>query len=177
MRKTDNGLDIYRWKSGHRVFFTQIQALIFALQDFSNAPNAEKLNVISTLLLGSAVMMQFAADFPGGSYIPVRDSMAHLDENFSGTFSGDHTVMIQAFRAIKEHGEKFPDAFIDYSEALETVYKAHAYVCKKVAGDGGSLANGEIIAWRYIGTKLLGRALKKSGIEGSGMPGKFEAPA
>lgn len=171
-RKIDEQ-DISRWKIGHRFFFVQIQSLIIALRKFEASPSEKCLNDIAALLLGSGTMMQYAANFLGGRYAPIRDSMAHLADNFSGSFSGDHFYMLRGFKKLPPAKMLFPDEYDNFRECLEATYKAHAYVCHKFAGNEGSLANDNIVAWREIATRLLSRALKIAGVEDSEMPRKF----
>ena len=167
--------DIKRWKVGHRMFFVQIQTLILALRKLEESPSGDRLNDISAILLGSGVMMQYSANFIGEKYDPVRDDMADIHPDFSGSFSADHANMIRCFPAIAKAGKLNPEEHEYFRECLEATYKAHSYVCKHFAGEDGSLAQENIVAWRDIATRLLSRALKKSGVEESNMPLKYKA--
>ena len=156
--------DVNRWFIGHQLFFVQIQIMIRLLYKYEQNPSEDILDNLTAVLLGSAVMMEYTADFTGAGYQPVRDSMEEHDPNFSGTFSADHAAMIRNFPKIAKAGEKFPEAYERFRVALEQTYKAHAHVCERFSGDGGSLANDRGVAWETIVGKFLPRALKKAGM-------------
>ena len=167
-------LDIDRWKIGHRFFFAQIQGLICAVMIYKQDPSGEALDDISDLLLGSAVMMQFSADLLGGTYEPVRFDMEQYHEGFTGLYSADHAALVRIYHELSSAKDMFPEEYALLRLALETLYLAHSSVCKKFAGDTGSLANDSVIAWRTILAKFLPRVLKKAGIDDSGVPKAFE---
>lgn len=166
--------DIDRWKIGHRFFFAQIQGLICAVMVFRKYPSGEALDDVSELLLGSAVMMQFSADLLGGTYDPVRLDMEQYHEGFTGLYSADHAALVRSYHELRSAKDVFPEEYARLRLALETLYLAHSTVCKKFAGDNGSLANDSVIAWRTILAKFLPRVLKKAGIDDSGVPKAFE---
>lgn len=177
MVRSLQNLDIQRWKTGHRSFFVIIQTMIIAIQRFAEAPSSERLDEVTSLLAGAGAMMEYSADFVSGDYTDVRDSMAELDPDFSGTFSADHAEMIRHFALLKPFNEQFPAAFKTFQLTLEQVYAAHAFICRRFVGEGGSLANDKRPAWRIVYSKLSKRALAKAGISNSRMPHKYSVNA
>jgi hypothetical protein len=159
-----DGSSLQRWLTGHHLFFVEIQAIILAVDLYVREPNDANLRHVIALLRGSATSMQFAADFSPAAYEPVRQSMAHLDPEFSGLFSADHRVMMQRLKKLKETVARHPSDFRDLKDAISIAYNAHAHVCRRVVGDGGSLANKDGTAWRTILTTLLPLALERIGI-------------
>ncbi|MEM7243345.1 MAG: hypothetical protein AAF429_14270 [Pseudomonadota bacterium] len=155
--------DVARWFAGHQLFFVQIQVMIRLLHKYQSDPSEDILDNLTALLLGSAVTMEYTADFTGAGYQPVRASMEAHDPNFSGTFSADHAVMIRHFPALKDAVTDYPEAYQRFRVALEQTYQAHAHVCERFSGDGGSLANDKSVAWETIVGKFLPRALRKAG--------------
>lgn len=161
--------DLNRWFIGHQLFFVQIQTLIVLLHQFDNAPSEECLDQITATLLGSAVTMEYTADFTGAGYAPVRDSMEEHDPNFSGTYSADHAAMIRLFPKLIQAKGLFPDAHVRFGVALQKVYEAHAQVCDRFTQGGVSLANENSVAWQTIVQKFLPRAMKKAGFDDAEM--------
>lgn len=157
--------DMDRWMIGHGVFFIQIQAIIVALHEFELEPTEKKLKQISEMLLSSAVMMRYAADFTDTGYGPIRDSMESHDPNFSGTFSADHAAMIRVLPHLKQAKETFAKTHETLHETLTQVYEAHSSVCEQFAGQEGSLANDNGVAWETIVKKFLPRALRKASLD------------
>ena len=159
--------DIQRWHVGHRMFFVVVQSLIIALQRFDKEPTEDRLDDITELLAGAGVFMQYSADFVSGDYTAVRDSMADIDPDFSGAFSADHAAMLKAFPVVRQSGPQYVKAYARFQLALETVFKAHAFICRRFVGEEGSLANDQKTAWRTVYHKLSKRALKLAGIYNS----------
>lgn len=140
-----------------------IQGLIVAINEYDRAPSNANLRKVTDLLRGSATMMQFAGNFAPEAYGAVRDSMAHLDADFSGIFSADHRLMIRKLVMLKKAVGGNPIEYRDLKDAMEVAYRAHAYVCRRLVGEQGSLANESSVAWRTILEKFLPRALTKMG--------------
>lgn len=155
--------DAYRWKVAHRLFFTQIQGLVLAIAAFERQPTDGRLDQVIDLLLGTVAMMQFAADFLEEDYDGVRNEMAMVHEDFSGIFSADHAELVKRLRAIVSAREDFPEAHERLVAALNSVYIAHAYVCRRFVEDGGSLANPDANAPELLLKKFRRRALKAAG--------------
>jgi hypothetical protein len=158
------GSSIERWIVGHHLFFVEIQTIIVAIDAYERAPTDANLRAVVDLIRGSATSMQFAGNFTREGYEPVRESMAHLDEDFSGIFSADHRLMIRKLGKLKRAIDANSSLHRDLKDAIEVAYKAHAYVCRRFVGDGGSLANHETVAWQTILNKFMPRALAKIGI-------------
>ncbi|MBP0484175.1 hypothetical protein [Sagittula salina] len=155
--------DAYRWKAGHRLFFTHIQGLVLAIDAFERRPSEDRLDDVTDLLLGSVVMMQFAADFIDEGYDWVRNDMAKVHEDFSGVFSADHAELLKRLRGMRSAKDNFAEAHGRFAAALNTVYNAHAFVCRRFVADSGSLANPEVNAPELLRTKFLRRALVTAG--------------
>ncbi|MFK8035852.1 MAG: hypothetical protein AB8B94_17085 [Hyphomicrobiales bacterium] len=151
--------DAHRWKAAHRLFFTNIQGLLVGIEAFDRKPSENRLDDITELLLGSVVMMQFAADFLDEGYDWVRDDMAKVHQDFSGVFSADHAELLNRLRAMKSAKDDFPAAHERFGAALTTVYNAHSFVCRRFVADRGSLANPEVNAPELLKTKFLRKAL------------------
>jgi len=163
------GSSIQRWITGHQMFFVEIQAIILSIDAYERAPTDANLRVITDLIRGSASSMQLAGNFTSAAYEPVRESMAHLDKDFSGLFSADHRIMIGKLAKLKRSMQSVSSTYCDLKDAIEIAYKAHAHVCKRFVGDHGSLANESSVAWRTILSKYLPRTLSKIGF-------RFEPP-
>lgn len=155
--------DAHRWKAAHRLFFTHIQGLVVAIDAFERDPTEDRLDDVTELLLGSVVMMQFAADFLDEGYDWVRDDMAKVHEDFSGVFSADHAELLKRLRSMRAAKDDFPEAHDRLGAALNTVYNAHAYVCRRFVEDGGSLANPDVNAPELLRTKFRRKALVTAG--------------
>lgn len=158
------GSSIQRWVAGHHMFFVEIQAIILSIDAYERAPTDANLRTVNDLIRGSATSMQFAGNFTRAAYEPVRKSMAHLDEDFSGAFSADHRLMIGRLASLKRAAESGSPIYRDLKDAIEVAYKAHAHVCRRFVGDEGSLANQGSVAWQTILKRLMPRALSKIGI-------------
>ena len=165
MNEVANALspDAYRWKAAHRLFFTNIQGLVVAIDAFERDPTEARLDDVTDLLLGSVVMMQFAADFLDEGYDWVRDDMAKVHKDFSGVFSADHAELLVRLRGMRSAKDDFPAAHDRLGAALDTVYKAHAYVCRRLVEEGGSLANPDVNAPELLRTKFRRKALVTAG--------------
>ncbi|MCU0732941.1 MAG: hypothetical protein MUE84_15335 [Hyphomonas sp.] len=151
--------DAKRWKIAHRAFFTQTQGLLLAIAAYERDPSESRLGDIVELLLGSPVMMMFAADFMEEDYAWVRDDMTKVDQKFSGQYSADHAELLRRLSGLKSAQKSFPMAHDRLAGALEAVYHAHALVCRNFVGDKGSLANPDADAPQLLRTKFLRRAL------------------
>jgi len=151
--------DAQRWKTAHQLFFTAIQGLLVAIDAYEKSPSAEAVEDVTDILLGSVVIMQFAADFVDEDYTWIRNDMASVREDFSGVFSADHAVMLKKFRVMRDASTAYPEAHNRLSAALTVVYQAHAYVCDKFVEGEGSLANPEVSAPDLLRTDFLRKAL------------------
>lgn len=148
---------------GHHLFFVEIQAIVLSIDTYEREPSDANLRVVIDLIRGSAASMQFAGNFDRDAYDPVRASMVDVDEDFSGIFSADHRVMIRKFAKLKRAADCNSPTYCDLKDAIEVAYTAHAHVCRRFVGDGGSLANESTVAWRTIVEKFMWRALGKIG--------------
>jgi hypothetical protein len=72
--------------------------------------------------------------------------------------------MIRKLVKLKRAAESDSPTYCDLKDAIEVAYRAHAHVCRRFVGDGGSLANENTVAWRTILTKFMPRTLLKIGI-------------
>lgn len=151
--------DANRWKIAHRAFFTQTQGLILAITAYERDPTESRLEDIVELLLGSPVMMMFAADFLEEDYKWVRNDMTRVDEKFSGQYSADHAEFLNRSRGLRAAQVRFPEAHDRYAAALEAVFETHALVCKSFVGSEGSLANPDADGPELLRTKFLRKAL------------------
>lgn len=157
------GKSIERWIAGHHLFFVEIQLIVLAIDAYDRTPTPSNLSTVIDLIRGSATSMQLAGNFSRDAYEPVRESMAHLDEDFSGIFSADHRVMIRKLAKLKKTSQADSAVHLDLKDAIEIAYKAHAHVCRRFVGDHGSLANADTIAWKTILNKFMPRTLSKIG--------------
>jgi hypothetical protein len=158
------GSSIERWLTGHHLFFVEIQAIILAIHVYDQAPTDRNLQTVADLIRGSATSMQFAGNFTRAAYDPVRQSMAHLAEGFSGLLSADHRVLMRELKKLKRAADSSSPAYHDLKDAIEVAYKAHAHVCERFVGDAGSLANKDGTAWKTILSRYLPRALSRIGV-------------
>ncbi len=158
------GPTMERWIVGHHLFFVEIQAIILAIDAYERAQSDANLRAVAALLRGSTASMQFAGNFARADYEVVRASMADLENDFSGTFSADHRVMMRKLATLKRLADPASAAFLELKNALEEAYKAHAHVCRRFVGDAGSLANEGNVAWKALLDRFLPRALSRLGI-------------
>ena len=159
------GSALERWKIGHRHFFSQIQSIVLAIKEYRQSPCDERLKVIADVILGSAAAMQFCADFADDDYELVRESMASVDEKFSGIFSADHRMMLHELKKLRASLPERNAARCELEDAINVVYAAHAFVCRRFVGDNGSLANGAAPAWQTITSKFMKRTLRLIGAQ------------
>jgi hypothetical protein len=137
-----------RWRVGHHQFFVLIQAITVALscaltaaQEEDKAELADCLDLVTTVVLGSAASMRFAADFPRAVYeAAVRPDMLPptVSAGFSGLQTRDHRYLVQIFGRLRDALPAMVAAGPAYERfvgAVERMYQAHAWVCARFGGE------------------------------------------
>ena len=179
-----HGDALERWKLVHRSFFVMTAFILLALTKIEAACEKDDpaelraaLLRLETLLLGSAVTLRLAGDFPSGAYgAAIRDDMAAYDPEFTGSFSADHARMIKRLAILAQVPPYARDEHGRVLAALDTVYRCHAHVCERFVGRAPSLAQGEAVEGTAI-DRLLGpfreRSMRRAGCpfsSGTGQP-------
>ena len=165
-----------RWKVVHRAFFVIIDFILIGLTRLEMALVADRpaevrlaLLRLETLLLGSAVALRLAGDFPGTEYGPkVRDDMAAFDPEFSGSFSADHARMIKRIAVLSRVPPYAADEHGRVLSALDAVYRNHAWVCESFVGAKPSLAQGD--GTQQSGVDLLVGQFRRRALHRAGCP-------
>jgi ubiquinone/menaquinone biosynthesis C-methylase UbiE len=141
-----------RWRRAHHAFFVLIQALILTHRGVERALEAgdthratEGLRQSADLLWAATAAMRLAGDMSPEAYAEVRRSMEPpaVPPSFSGLYSADHIVMLQALKRMKPLLEHPPHALEPalraYRRAADAAYQSHAWVCQQFVGDAPSL--------------------------------------
>lgn len=140
-----------RWRVGHQVFFVLTQSIVVALNSFRFAlaeldlTEARRgLRLAARLLGGSAAAFVFTAEFSARQYHDgVRPAMEppFVSAGFSGLLSPDHQYLVRLFAKLRPALRELPAELADdhrlFVRALEAVYEAHKYVCRRFGGDAG----------------------------------------
>jgi hypothetical protein len=141
-----------RWRVGHQVFFVLTQSIVVALNSFRYALAEQDLaeakrglRLAARLLRGSAAAFVFTAEFSARQYHGgVRPAMEppFVSSGFSGLLSPDHQYLVRLFAklrpALRELPVELADDHRSFVRALEAVYEAHKYVCRRFGGDTGT---------------------------------------
>ncbi len=139
---------MYKWISGHRLFFVITHAAIMCLDDLGCEAIEERrdsckkmLMNLATLMQLSASAMRYAGDYSRETYQNfIRPSMP---ENFSGIDNIDHASMMKSLAAIKRAARQlqcdFSSEYSNFKSSLKQAYDAHIWVCERFVSDAGSL--------------------------------------
>ncbi|MGP4011183.1 hypothetical protein [Streptomyces sp. 4N124] len=152
MRTDDaKGDTLSRWRLGHQVFFSLIQALIVSVgcleeclkDDPDDIDGACRLLEDATvLMIGSGASLRYAGDFTRTHYTDaVRPAMMppHINAKFSGLQLRDHRILLKLLHRVKPLVAS-PAPAVDKSyrlllDAMSTAYDAHISVCSRFGGD------------------------------------------
>ncbi|MFF0215959.1 hypothetical protein [Streptomyces vinaceus] len=134
-----------RWRSGHRLIFTHLQAITVTCGCAVHARTAveQSAHLEDTVLFctTAALAMRHAADFSPELYVrSIRPSMTppHVGAGFSGLQTRDHHYLVQSLDGLGTRllpGVVQGTAYRRFEEALGQLYAAHVHVCRRFGGD------------------------------------------
>jgi hypothetical protein len=145
-----------RWGTGHQLFSVLMLDLIVVhkelarhIEDQDWDETESTLTQATQLWAASAVAFRFTGDFTAFEFESVvRPSMAppNVREGFSGTFSPDHTVLLQVLSKLRPLLGNLPPKLKErhrtYLWVYDAMYESHASVCHLMVGNKPSLKSG-----------------------------------
>ncbi len=137
---------VVRWRAGHQVFVTQIQAVIVGLRHARRHATAGDaaaatvgLDVAVAFLRSSAAVMRVTGGFDPGEYLDrIRPLMTPpaVSDRFSGLLSVDHRSLVTELAAWGRvhHPPGTHPAHQRLREVVDHVYRQHVHVCERFVG-------------------------------------------
>ena len=122
--------------------------MLLVLRDLAQAldqerPISDKLNELTTLLIGVGAAFHFAGDMAREDFAEiVRPDMAAFDEELTGLWNRDHNVFVRELRNLQcrlATADAKPAAVQRFKNAVSSVWELHALVCERAVGMQRSL--------------------------------------